>query len=130
MFSVGRIAMKGKTHATIGLFAGIAITAVGIRQGDFSYALALVSASTAALLPDIDHDNARAGKIRRQISKLFAFILGASAIVGMLYIRKYLANSYFFGWDDNFRNCLIMYINLSAKSNQGSEEIHKIYTNT
>jgi len=72
--------MTGKSHKAIGTAAGAAIAIYGIRQGDYVFALALVTAPLAAMLPDIDHGSARMGKLRKLIANI-AVTMAAVAIV-------------------------------------------------
>ena len=86
--------MTGKTHAAIGFAAGLAITVYGIRQGDFSFALALVSAPTAALLPDVDHNSTKANRILKLVLNVVATAVALIAIIGMWYVYRYIDRSY------------------------------------
>jgi len=73
--------MTGKSHKAIGIAAGAAIAIYGIGQGELAYSIALVSAPLAAMLPDIDHNQAKMGKIRKQIANVAVTVLAVVVVV-------------------------------------------------
>jgi len=86
--------MTGKSHKAIGTAAGAAIALYGIRQGDFVFALALVTAPLAAMLPDIDHGSARIGRIRKLAANIIVTV-AAVAIVAAVWIQgHFLVENY------------------------------------
>ncbi|MCL2373272.1 MAG: metal-dependent hydrolase [Defluviitaleaceae bacterium] len=86
--------MTGKSHKAIGTAVGAAIAIYGARQGEFVYALALVSAPLAAMLPDIDHGSARMGKLRKlaaniAVTAIAVAVVLAAWIYGRLILENY-----------------------------------------
>ena len=73
--------MTGSSHKAIGVAVGAAFTIYGYQNGMPAAMLALVSAPIAALLPDIDHDNSKMGKVRKTTANI-AIVVAALAMVG------------------------------------------------
>jgi len=73
--------MTGNSHKAIGVAVGAAFTIYGFQNGVPAATLALVSAPIAALLPDIDHDNSKMGKVRKTTANA-AIVIAALAMVG------------------------------------------------
>ena len=85
--------MTGQSHKAIGVAAGAAIAIYGIGQGELAYALALVSAPLAAMLPDIDHGHAKIGKLRKQVANVAVTVLAVLVVVAAwMYGRVVLEN--------------------------------------
>jgi len=73
--------MTGSSHKAIGVAVGVAFAVYGYQNGVPSATLALVSAPIAAMLPDIDHDNSKMGKVRKMTANV-AMTIAALAMVG------------------------------------------------
>ena len=76
----------GKSHKAIGIATGVTTASIGIYFGDPWYFMAIPLCGAAAMLPDIDHDNSKIGRQRKEffekISSLSFGILGF--ILGMI----------------------------------------------
>ena len=81
--------MTGQSHKAIGVAAGAAIAIYGVGQGELAYALAMVTAPLAAMLPDIDHGGARIGKLRKQAANIAVTVL-AVAVVAAAWLYGHL----------------------------------------
>jgi len=86
--------MTGKSHKAIGIAAGAAIAIYGIGHGELAYSIALVSAPLAAMLPDIDHNQAKMGKIRKQMANIAVTVLAVIVVIaawtyGLVVIQNY-----------------------------------------
>jgi len=86
--------MTGKSHKAIGTAAGAAIAIYGIRQGDYVFALALVTAPFAAMLPDIDHGSARIGKIRKIIANIAVTAAAVILVVAAWLHGRFILENY------------------------------------
>jgi len=76
--------MTGKTHKFIGLVAGGAAAYYGMKViGEPSYMFYLVSAPVGAMLADIDHDNSKLGKSRKNIMAAVSTLFASLAIVAI-----------------------------------------------
>lgn len=58
--------MNGVSHKTIGVGIAIACVYVGMKQNNAALCAAAVTAPLGAMLPDIDHDNSKIGKKRKE----------------------------------------------------------------
>jgi len=74
--------MTGKSHKAIGTAVGAAFAIYGIGQGNAVYALGMVSAPLAAMLPDIDHGSARIGRIRKMAANIIVTALAVAIVAG------------------------------------------------
>ena len=73
--------MTGTSHKAIGVAVGAAFTIYGFQNGIPAATLAMVSAPIAAMLPDIDHDNSKMGRVRKTTANI-AIVIAALAMVG------------------------------------------------
>ncbi|MCL1987239.1 MAG: metal-dependent hydrolase [Firmicutes bacterium] len=80
--------MTGKSHKTIGVATGLAFTIYGVTNSAPEYAIAMLSAPFFAMLPDIDHNHTKIGKIRQKSSK---FVVAAC-------ILAFVATAIYYGW--------------------------------
>jgi len=86
--------MTGKSHKAIGTAAGVAIAIYGARQGDFAYALALVTAPLAAMLPDIDHGSARIGKLRKLMANIAVTAIAVAVVLAAWMYGRFILENY------------------------------------
>ncbi|MCL2404444.1 MAG: metal-dependent hydrolase [Defluviitaleaceae bacterium] len=86
--------MTGKSHKAIGTAAGAAIAIYGIRQGDYVFALALVTAPLAAMLPDIDHGSARIGRLRKLIANIIVTAIAVAVVVAAWIHGRFILENY------------------------------------
>jgi len=86
--------MTGKSHKAIGTAAGAAIAIYGIRQGDYVFALALVTAPLAAMLPDIDHGSARMGKLRKLIANIVVTVAAVAIVMAAWLHGRFILDNY------------------------------------
>ena len=86
--------MTGKSHKAIGTAMGAAIAIYGMRQGDYVFALALVTAPLAAMLPDIDHDSARIGKMRKLLANIIVTIIAAAIVIAAWLHGRLILDNY------------------------------------
>jgi len=74
--------MTGRSHKAVGLAVGAAFVIYGYRYNIPIASVAIVSAPIAAMLPDIDHENSKAGRALKKFSGLISSI-ALVAIVGL-----------------------------------------------
>jgi len=86
--------MTGKSHKAIGTAAGAAIAIYGIRQGDYVFALALVTAPLAAMLPDIDHGSARIGKLRKLVANIAVTAVAVAIVIAAWIHGRFILENY------------------------------------
>ena len=76
--------MNGKTHKFIGIAAGGAAAYYGVAVlGDPMHMFYLVAAPIGAMMADIDHDNSKLGKSRKNIMTAVSSLFGSLAIVAV-----------------------------------------------
>lgn len=79
--------MMGKTHKAIGLATGVAVTLYGIKNfGEPLFALASLTASLGAILPDIDHNSSNLGKKRKKVVSFTSAMIKVASIVSVFAI--------------------------------------------
>lgn len=79
--------MMGTTHKAIGLVTGVAVTLYGIKNfGEPLFALAGLTASLGAILPDIDHNSTNIGKNRKKVVSFTSAMIKIAAIVSVFAI--------------------------------------------
>lgn len=90
--------MRGTTHKAVGVAVGVAMTLYAVKSGNTVAALGMVTAPAGAMLPDIDHDRSKLGRIRKQsfatVRKItsiasfvlvcLAFLIGLASGIGTL----------------------------------------------
>ena len=81
--------MKGTSHYAIGIAAGVAFGIYGIRQGNFSFAAGILSAPVAAMLPDIDHNDSKAGRLRKHAARVITAAFGLFFIGAVVYYKLF-----------------------------------------
>ena len=86
--------MTGTSHKAIGTAAGAAIAIYGIRQGDYVFALALVTAPFAAMLPDIDHGSAKIGKARKLVANIAVTLVAVAIVVAAWLHGQYVLDNH------------------------------------
>ena len=86
--------MTGKSHKAIGTAAGAAIAIYGLRHGEYVYALALVTAPLAAMLPDIDHGSAKIGKIRKLAANIAVTAAAVLLVVAAWLHGRFILENY------------------------------------
>ena len=86
--------MTGQSHKAIGVAVGAAIAIYGVGQGELAYAMALISAPLAAMLPDIDHDNAKIGKLRKQVANVAVTVLAVVVVVAAWMYGRFILENY------------------------------------
>ncbi|MCL2378054.1 MAG: metal-dependent hydrolase [Defluviitaleaceae bacterium] len=86
--------MTGKSHKAIGTAVGAAIAIYGARQGEYVFALALVTAPLAAMLPDIDHGSARIGKLRRLVANIIVTAAAIAVVVAAWIHGRFILENY------------------------------------
>lgn len=59
--------MNGKSHFTLGCGVAVALVYVGMKNNDIALCATAVTAPLGAMLPDIDHNNSKLGRQRKQI---------------------------------------------------------------
>ena len=76
--------MTGKTHKFIGIAAGAAIayTAISGNPANMFY---LIACPIGAMIPDIDHDNAKIGRVRKNIVAAVSTLFSSFALVAILF---------------------------------------------
>ncbi|MCL2016707.1 MAG: metal-dependent hydrolase [Defluviitaleaceae bacterium] len=84
--------MTGKSHSTIGIATGLAFTIYGVTNSAPEYALAMFTAPLFAMLPDIDHNNSKIGRIRKKTTKFVAVACFLALLAAASYYGWYLAN--------------------------------------
>jgi len=78
--------MTGKSHKLIGLVAGGAAAYYGISHAepqDPKYLFYLIIVPVGAMIADIDHDNAKLGRARKNIMAAVSTLFGSLAIVAV-----------------------------------------------
>lgn len=76
--------MTGKTHKFIGLAAGAAAAYYGITVlGEPSYMFYLIASPVGAMIADIDHDNSKLGRSRKNIMTAVSTLFASLAIVAI-----------------------------------------------
>jgi inner membrane protein len=76
--------MTGKTHKFIGIAAGGAAAYCGVAAGNGPiYMFYLVTVPLGAMLADIDHDNSKLGRSRKNIMTAVSSLFGSLAIVAV-----------------------------------------------
>lgn len=75
--------MMGTSHKAIGLCAGIATVAL---WPDTLNGVCIIAGGLGAMLPDIDHDNSRIGKKRKEISTALKFTVGIAVTLVLVAI--------------------------------------------
>lgn len=58
--------MNGKSHFAIGIGVSVAVAYIGIKNNDIALCATAVTAPLGAMLPDIDHNNSKLGRQRKQ----------------------------------------------------------------
>ena len=86
--------MTGKSHSAIGVAAGIAFGIYGIRQGDAIFVAGILTAPLAAMLPDIDHNSSKIGRLRKRAARVIMVLLGLALVGVILYFGMYMTNEY------------------------------------
>ena len=59
--------MTGKSHYAIGCALGVAVAYIGIKHEDISLVASALACPLGSMLPDIDHNNSKIGRQRKQI---------------------------------------------------------------
>lgn len=76
--------MTGKSHFAIGVATGAACTLYSVGTGNPIYALAMVTAPLGAMLPDIDHDRSKIGRVRNKTTNIIAKTIKIASIIFLL----------------------------------------------
>lgn len=58
--------MNGRSHFTIGCGVAVALVYVGMKHNDIALCATAVTAPLGSMLPDIDHNNSKLGRQRKQ----------------------------------------------------------------
>jgi len=78
--------MTGKTHKFIGMVAGAAAAYYGVAvQNEPMHMFYILVAPLGAMLADIDHDNSKLGRSRKNIMTAVGSIFGSLAIVAVTF---------------------------------------------
>ena len=84
--------MTGKTHKFIGIVAGGAAAYYGMSvREEPLYMFYLIAVPVGAMIADIDHDNAKLGRARKNIMTAISTVFGSLAIVA---ISFFLVDAY------------------------------------
>ena len=76
--------MTGKTHKFIGIAAGAAIAYTAV-SGDAANLFYLLACPIGAMIPDIDHDNSKLGRSRKNIMTAVSTLFSSFAFVAILF---------------------------------------------
>lgn len=78
--------MNGKTHKFIGIIAGGAAAYYGVAvQNEPMHMFYVIAVPIGAMLADIDHDNSKLGKSRKNIMTALSSLFGSLAIVAVTF---------------------------------------------
>jgi inner membrane protein len=78
--------MTGKTHKFIGIAAGAAAAYYGMTVIDNDAALFyLMACPIGAMIPDIDHDNSKLGRSRKNITTAISTLFSSFALVAVIF---------------------------------------------
>lgn len=80
--------MMGITHKTVGVISGCTLAACFIIAGQPTLAVSGLLVPVGAMLPDIDHDSTKVGRVRKKaVNTLTRGIqVGASILVGVTFV--------------------------------------------
>ncbi len=67
--------MMGSTHKMIGIFVGIVLAICGVLDREYTMLVMLFTVPVGAMFPDIDHNNTRIGRKRKEVVGLVKKIL-------------------------------------------------------
>lgn len=84
--------MTGTSHKVIGVAVGAAFTIYGYQNGMPHMTLALVSAPIAAMLPDIDHNSSKMGRVRKTMANIAVTVAALAIAVAIWYYGFYLGD--------------------------------------
>lgn len=76
--------MNGKTHLAIGVSVGVSMTLYAVVSSNPTYALGMLSAPIGAMLPDIDHNSTKIGRVRKSAVKTIKIVTAIVAIITTL----------------------------------------------
>ena len=76
--------MTGKTHKFIGIAAGAAIAYAAVSK-DPANLFYLIACPIGAMIPDIDHDNSKIGRTRKNIMAAVSTLFSSFALVAVLF---------------------------------------------
>jgi len=76
--------MTGKTHKFIGIAAGAAVAYTAV-SGDAMGLFYIIACPIGAMLPDIDHDNSKLGRSRKNIMAAISTVFGSFALVAIAF---------------------------------------------
>lgn len=76
--------MMGSTHKTVGVFTGIVLAICGITFRQELWVISLSTVPFGSMLPDIDHNNSRIGRIRKKAVNASKDIIILGTIIATL----------------------------------------------